>query len=415
MKPSRVILLLLVTAVACAAGGFWFGMRRHAINLVDRDDTTTQPAEEDKPVARVTVAPIKKASITETVTAYGSVVAPPGDVRIVSVPFESRVGRVLVTAGQHVDGGADIVQLEASPDALNGLAEAKNALAAAEKDLKQTEQRFADHLATNSELSLAQQTLQSTKLKLDSLSQRGVGTSQTLKAEAAGIVGKVDVQEGQIVPAGGPLVEIASGKSIEVDLGVLPGDVPYLKIGQPVDLTPVDGKTEEPLRGKIRTIGQRVDPATRLVSVMITLPPDAHLMLDSYAVGKLVKASAEGLIVPASAVLPAEGGGFTVYTVRDGRAAKRTPHIGLQNDRDVQLTGGDLKEGDLKEGDLVVVTGNYELEDGMAVTTQAAAADSTQPGAIEAAPQPAPPESAPAQAAPATSAPASAAATEAAK
>src|SRR5262249_8659131 len=154
-------------------------------------------------------AAVKIAPISRAIVAYGAVVAQPGNVRILSAAFEARVDNVLVAAGHPVGAGADVIEIEPSLDAVVGIAEAKNSLAAAQRDLKQTEQRFADHLATNSELSQAQQTLQSAQLKLDSLVQRGAGAgSQKLKSPVAGIISKIDVQDGQIVAAGAPLVEI---------------------------------------------------------------------------------------------------------------------------------------------------------------------------------------------------------------
>src|SRR5204862_966853 len=121
--------------------------------------------------------------------------------------------------------------------------EAKNAAEAAQRDLKQVEQRFADHLATNQDLSQAQQAARSAELKLQSFEQRGVATEQTLKSDAAGIVGKINVQEGQIVAAGTALLEIASGNRIEAALAVDPADAATLKVDQPVKLSLVGGSS----------------------------------------------------------------------------------------------------------------------------------------------------------------------------
>jgi RND family efflux transporter MFP subunit len=358
--------MVLVLIALAAGGGFWFGRSHHADPAAESDHEpgTTQAADEEKPVATVSVAPLKRGTIVATINAYGSVTAQSGDVRVISVPFESRIVRELVTPGQPVAAGAELVQLTASPDALIALEEAKQALAAAEQELARVKQRFADRLATNTELAAADQTYQSARLKLNSLTQRGVGTEQTLKAESAGIVGKVDVQEGQIVPAGGALVEIASGNRIEVDLGVEPGDAATLKAGEPVKLRPVGQSDREPLAGAIRVIGQRVDPATRLISVRITPPADAHLMLETFVTGEIERSAADALIVPRDAVL-ADEGEHVVFTVKDNHAVKHKVKVGLENSRQTQVIAEDLKEGDP-----IVVLGNYELEDGVEVKAQ---------------------------------------------
>ena len=389
MKSTTAGIAIVLVALAAAAGGFWVGEHRaaHGDLRGEESDAATKPTDEDKPVAEVTVSPLRRGTIEQTITAYGSVIAQPGDVRVLSVPFESRVVQLLVTPGEQVAAGAELARLEASPDALVALQEAKNAAAGAEAELRRVQQRFSEKLATNAELGQAQQAAESSQLKLRSMTERGVGTPQTLKAAAPGIVSKIDVQEGQIVPAGGGIVELAAGNRIAVALGVEPGDVTALKVGQKVKLAPVDrAATGDAVEGQIRVIGRRVDPATRLDTVLVSLPQDAHLMLETFVTGQIIRASAEALVVPRDAVLPQENGGYAVFTADDGKARKHVVRIGLENDRETEIIADDLKPGDP-----VIVAGNYQLEDGMAVKAEAKAATepATAPGAPESAPKPA--------------------------
>ena len=189
-------------------------------------------------------------------------------------------------------------------------------------------------------------------------------------SEAAGIVGKVDVQVGQVVAIGSPLVEVAAHNQIEVKLGVGPQDIAFLKSGEVVHLHRISDGDAPAVDGKIRMIGQRVDPMTRLVDVMVSLPPEAKFILEEFVMGLITKASADALVAPREAVLPDENG-YTLFTVKDGKAVKHSIRIGLQNDRDVQVIGDGLQDGEP-----VVVIGNYELQDGMAVQVQHA---ETQP------------------------------------
>lgn len=371
MKTIGGLLLLLVVAAAAAGGGYWYALhhggdaKSEAKTESGESAAATQPTEEDKPVVPVTTAPLARRTITETVTAYGTVAAQPGEVRALSVPFESRVVRVPAVPGQTIAPGAEVIQVEASPDALVSLQEAKVAVEAATRDLKQAEERFTAHLATNQELSTARQAVAIAQLKLDSLVQRGVGQPHHLKSDIAGIITKVDVQEGQIVPAGGPLVELAAQDRVEVRLGVDPADAAVLKPGQSVQLRRTDrpaSESAEPIEGHVRLVEQRVDPTTRLVPVAVTLPANTHPLLDSFVTGQVVRASADALVVPRDAVLPDDDGAYVLYTLKDNHAAKHAVRLGLQDDQDVQVIADDLHEGDP-----VVVTGNYLLTDGMEV------------------------------------------------
>jgi RND family efflux transporter MFP subunit len=378
MKALRVILLVLIVAAIAGGAGFWFG-REHGESKEVSTDTgdeskepaTSEPSAEDV-VASVEVAPLRSGRISETATVFGTIVAEASDVRIQSVPFESLVKHVDVTAAQEVAPQSKTVLVEASPDTLLALSEAKNALDAAARDLAQTQQRVIDRLATNQELSQAQQALDAAKLKHQSLIDRGVGKQHQLVADVSGIVNKIDVQEGQIVPAGGPLVEIAAGNRIEAKLGVNEETVSRLKIDQPVRLRRVDQPADSAIEGKIRLIGRRVDATARLVEVRVSLPTGAKFLLDSAIVGEIELASENGLIVPRNAALPDESGQYVIFTVKDDHAVKHAVQLGLQQSGEVQINAKDLQAGDP-----VVVVGNYQLQDGMKVEVKPATASAT--------------------------------------
>jgi membrane fusion protein (multidrug efflux system) len=375
MKTFGLLMIILVVAAAAGGIGFFVG-RHHPVEAGETSDSAAAADEEVKPVVKVMTIPATTGSITETVTAYGTVIAQPAEVQVISAGFECRVTRILVSPGQQVAAGADVIQVEASPDVLITLQEAKNAFAGAERDLAQAQQRFKQHLATNTDLAQAEQALQSAKLKLDNLTQRGVGIAQTFKARIAGIVSKIDVQEGQIVAAGSPLVELAPANRFEVQLNVEPADAKALKPDAGVQLQPVNGaNSEKTIAGKVRMIGQRVDPVTRLVDVRVSLPADTGLMLDSFVTGRLTRDVAEGFVVPRDAALPNEDGSHALFTVKEHHAVRHLVRIGVQQDNLVQVIADDLKVGDP-----IVVSGNYLLEDGMEVqVAEPSTQSATQP------------------------------------
>lgn len=395
MKSLTAWVLVLVAVLAAAGGGYWFGHRGAAAGK-DEESSSESKAEE-KPVATVTVVPIRRAMISEQIAAYGTVVAPPSEVQVVSVPFESRVTRLLVAPGQTVSAGQALIDVQASAATALAFEEARNAVAAAQHDLQLVKQRYEQKLATSTELFNAENTLRLAQGRLQSLQQGGAGGPRQLVADAPGIVSKIDVQMGQVVAAGNPLVEVAAQNRIEARLGAQPGDVPYLKPGQSVQLLRTEDPTGDAVEGKIRVIGQRVDPMTRLIDVMVALPPDAKVLLESFVTGRMTRASAYALVAPRDAVLPVESGQYTLFTVKDNKAVKHAVHVGIENDQEAQVIADDLKEGDL-----AVVVGNYELDDGMAVKAQAAAEQPTTTAPAG----PEPPATSPAQTMPASTEPA---------
>jgi membrane fusion protein (multidrug efflux system) len=319
------------------------------------------------PIARVQVVKVQRKVISEKAIVYGSVVAQPGKTHSVSVAFETRVRHILVAPGQFVQENDPLTEIEPSPAAQLQMQQAKNASEAAQKELNQTQERFKLKLATNQDLSAAEKTARDAEAQLTSLQRAGAGADNRIRAGQAGVVAKVDVQDGQIVPAGGPLIEIVAENEIEVKLGVEAEDLPAVPPGASISIFPINDPTASQVEGSVRLVTRRIDPTTRLVDVYVSLPEGTKLLLDGYVRGEVQHTEKNALVVPRSAVLPNESRSYDIFTVVDGKAVKHTVKVGLQNSDEAQIIGDDLHENDS-----VVTVGNSELEEGMAVEIQKA-------------------------------------------
>ncbi|MBV8782036.1 MAG: efflux RND transporter periplasmic adaptor subunit [Phycisphaerae bacterium] len=369
MSRSSAALAIILVAVLCAGGGLFAGYHVARRGTEEKADTTAPdetPSGEAKPVAMVQMGTISAGTVMRNIVAYGTVVTQPGVVAVYSVPFECRVGRLNSAAGQPTSQGMPLITITPSPDAQLQYQEAKITLAAAKRDLSQTQERFNSKLATVSDLSQAQQVVNIAELHLKNDEDRGLNKTSgtTLTATSSGVVSKIDVQVGQIVPAGQPLVETIAANQIEVRLGVEPAQVATLKDGQEVKLFAMGTDAGDGIRGKIRLITQRVDPDTRLVDVFVS-PTDKKLMLDSFIRAQLMQTSPSGLVVPRSAVLPDDEGNL-LFTVKDGHAVKHVVNVLFESNEQTLISADGIAAGDP-----IVVVGNYELEDGMSVVAQA--------------------------------------------
>ena len=344
-RNSSILLALALATSACHKSG-----------------SSVEPeADEVKPTATVQTVKLAQGPIVVTVTAYGTVVAQPGELESVSVQYESKVVRLFVSAGEPVKEGRPLIEIEPSPDTKLQLAEAASAAEATQSQLEQTQRRFEMKLAVNQDLQKARQEARDAAAKLSNLTARGAGERTTLKADLNGLLASIDVRIGQIVPAGGPLLSLVPARQIEVLLGVEPETAGRLREGQKVRVLAVNQAGVEGVGG-IRLVTQRVNPQTRLVDTFVTVPPDMPLLLDGYVRGEIPVAEKEALVVPRDAVLPGDDGPI-LFTVRDGHAVEHKVTTGLETDTQTEVTGDSLRVGDE-----VVTVGNYQLEDGMAVS-----------------------------------------------
>lgn len=318
---------------------------------------------ESGPVADVQAVPLTRKRIAASLVAYGAVIAAPSDTRTFSVPYETRVKRILVTPGQVIAHDTALLEVEPSSETHLQLDEARNQRDLAQQALDMVKQREELKLATRQEVLQAQQQLDTATLRVHSFESRGVQDSRVLRASAPGVVSEIAVQPGQIVAAGAPLLDTIGENQIVVRLGIESQDAFRVRADQPVTLRAVAAPANQTTAGKVRLVASRVNPQTRLVDVYVTPDPAAHLLLNEYVQGTIEVAAHDAWVVPREAVLPADGR-LILYTIERDHAVRHVVTLGLENDREVEVI-----DESLKDGQPVVVVGNSQLEPNMAVHT----------------------------------------------
>jgi len=352
-RPMPVLLI----AVLIGAGiWYWY------TSWVSSNLPATAEVEGNSSVATITVTPLTRQHLEETLTAYGTTEAAPGESQRFSVPYECRVRKVRVTPGQAVQDHTPLIDIEPSQETKLQLDSARGQRAAAWRQLKLIRQRLKMNLVTRQDLLLAQQNLQAAQIRVKSLEKRGAGHLTTLHAISAGIVSGIPVREGQILPPGTPLIETIDQSKVVVRLGIELEDVALLHSGQAVRLIPIHRATSQPIESQIRLIAQGVNISTRLVDILVTPGPQAGLLLNEYVRGEIVVGAQDTFVVPREAVVPTPNG-YLLYTVDKGVALAHQVDLGLETDHQVEIRGDTLKEGQL-----VAVVGNSQLHNGMAVT-----------------------------------------------
>ena len=356
MKGLAAAALLVLTLV----GGFFWG-RSHA----GAPATTADAPGTGVLTATVKVAPMQTGDLYNGIAAFGSIVPQPGASQTLSVTYESRVLSIAVREGERVAAGTPLLTLSGSPDAQLTLNQARIEAKAVETLLAQTRHRHELKLADNGQFAQAQQAFESAQAKVASLEARDMGTNRTLKAVAPGVVVKLSVQSGAVVAPGGSLLELADISKLEARLGVEPQVAMALQPGSIVMLEPVESGNPQSVQAHLRTVSPAINPTTRLRDAYGTLPPGHPFVLGQFVHGTLIPTShgkSRGFIVPYTAVLP-EGDHHLLYTVRNGHAVRHEVTIVRQDGDRVQVAGPGLGTSEP-----VVVMGNYELQDGMAVS-----------------------------------------------
>lgn len=193
----------------------------------------------------------------------------------------------------------------------------------------------------------------------------------TLTAPSAGVVLGRHIEAGEVVAAGQSVVTLAdAGSPMIVRVPLSDRAVAQVRQGQRAEVV-IEAVSPAPVAGTISRIGARADPRTGTVDVEVRLPAGlalktGYLASVSIAITPAGGAATDRLRVPAEAILEADAGRATVYTVAaDGKTARRKA-VGFHG-----FDGDDAIVSGLAAGSRVITRGGAYVRDGgpIAVTT----------------------------------------------
>ncbi len=320
-----------------------------------------------EPTVLVQTGQVTSQMISETLTAYGEVQPDADHIQCLSLRHAGLVNRVWAQPGQRVKKGDNLVETATAPGGRMQYLQAQNAVNYAGDELARQERLFKEQLATRSQVAGARKALRDAETSLKALQQQGQGQKiELLTAPVDGIVIQINVRQGQQVQANTTAVLIAAEQHLVVWFGVEPDDLPAIKTNAPVQLSSVFAPDLTRLTSRVRNVHAMINPATRLVNVTVPIPDgkEDHLVLGTRMVGRIMLAAHQALTVPCSAVLEDSRGAY-LFRLQDGRASRVAVTPGGEQDDRIEV------KGNLRAGETIIISGNYELRDGMAVREKA--------------------------------------------
>ncbi len=356
MKRSHRLTVGLVILVPLAFGAW---------HLV-RASQPAAAAPAASPVASVTTAPITQTVLKRRITTFGEI----GSGQILGVSF-ARAGQItkLVAVGYPVRRGAVLATLAPDPATLQGYQQAVTTAEVARREWQRQQELLKLQLATQSQVDAAEKAYRDAAGNVKALDQTGGGTRVSVfTAPFDGVVLSVSGALGDRVAANAPILQFGHTDVLKVLVGIDPADRRLVRVGTPVALTPFVGTTIDmpPIAARIGDVQDALDPKSMLVTAVVYLRGvDANGLVPGMKVRATLDVGSEtATAVPRSAVLVDEKGSY-VFQVVDGKARRTDVKEGLQSDGLVAISGIEDPRHP------IVVMGNYELSDGMAVKVAA--------------------------------------------
>ena len=319
----------------------------------DATDTTPDIAIPPVPVA---LGDVVRESVKRPVVATG--VFGPKDEVSLSFKIGGIVSRVSVDEGASVQRGTVIASLDLREiDAQ--LTKARIGLERATRDVVRLRALQADSVATLANLQDAESALAAAQADMDAAKVNR--EYAVITAPVSGRVLRRRVQPGALVSSGQEVLSLGSdARGRVVRVGVPDRDAVRLSLDMRAEVffEAMPGRT---FTGRVSQRGAITDPRTGMVSVEVRVDGADALPAGTVArVSIAVPSATDVTLVPAAAVIEADGDSATVYSIRDGRAVRHSVRV-------LFISGDRIAVQGLDSVSRVVSDGAAYLSDGAAV------------------------------------------------
>ncbi|MFO1477488.1 MAG: efflux RND transporter periplasmic adaptor subunit [Verrucomicrobiota bacterium] len=317
------------------------------------------------PAETVSSADVRQDQWQGTLNAVGTIAAVQGV--NVTTEIAGTVKEIAFESGALVDKGALLVRLDTSSEeaqlrALEAQAELSRINATRVRALR------AENTVSQAELDTSEATLKQNEANADAI--RAVIEKKTIRAPFAGQLGIRQVNLGQYLDVGKPIVSLQSLAPVYAQFSLPQQDVPRLTNGMVVRLAS-DAFGGHTFEGLLTAINPDLDADTRSVRLQATFEnADRLLRPGMFArVEVLLPERQDVVVIPATAVLSSPYGD-SVYVIseekgKDGKAGlvvtQKFIRLGRYRGDFVSVESG------LKPGERIASAGVFKLRNGMSV------------------------------------------------
>lgn len=363
---AKRMLLMLVVAAAVIAGLGYFKLRQ--VQAVVKSHAFQPPPE------AITTIVAKQETWPSTLSVVGTVAAIHGVT--VSADLPGTVDQIEFDSGKWVQTGEILVRLDTRQE------RAQLAAIEAQRDLakinyNRMQQLLREGVISRMDYDKAMADQRQTEANAAEI--RATIERKTIRAPFSGELGIRQVNLGQYLAAGSPIVPLQSLNPIYVNFSVPQQVVAHVQAGHRVRIT-ADNLAGLEFTARVNALDSIVDQTTRNVQVQATLANPEGKLRPGMFVQVEVGVGAERSVfpLPASAISYAPFGD-SVFIVTDLKTPNGQPYRGVRQ----QFVKVDGARGDqvgvisgIKPGEEVVTSGVFKLRNGAAVAVN----NKIQPG-----------------------------------
>jgi len=355
---KRMILMLVLTGAVIAGLG--------AVKFKQIQGAAAQAAAMQPPPEAVTTIVAAAEPWPDTLPVIGTTAAVQGVTVAADLP--GLVARIGFDSGRAVRAGDVLVELDTRQEqAQLAAAEAQRELA--RLNFERMQALVVDGAISKADFDQAAAEQKSTEARVGEI--KASIARKTIRAPFSGILGIRQVNLGQYLSGGDPVVPLQALHPIYVNFGVPQQETARVHVGGSVRIV-ADELSGASFTGRVTAVDSVVNQATRNVQVQATVPnPDGKLKPGMFVQTSIATGASRSLVsLPASAIGYAPFGD-SVYVLGDLKGPDGRTYRGVtQKFVKVGPTRGDRVAvlSGVNAGDEVVTSGVFKLRNGAAVS-----------------------------------------------
>ncbi|MEC8190870.1 MAG: efflux RND transporter periplasmic adaptor subunit, partial [Verrucomicrobiota bacterium] len=309
----------------------------------------------------------------DQIQATGTIVPIQGT--LLSTQLPGTVESINFESGQDIEVGDILLRLDCRQE------RAELASANANAELAQINYARAQKLLASNTISQAEFDLSAAETKKATALVEQIKSrieQKSIRAPFTGSLGIRQIQEGQYLRAGEPVVSLQAVESVYVNFYLSQSAYAYLKEGLAVSVSS-DVLGDSVITGKISAVANEVDVSSRMIEVQATLPNSERRLASGMYVNVLLSLTQkrEALVIPQTAIVYSSYGN-SVYLSKldeDGtiyRAKQVAVTLGKRRGDYVEVLSG------VTEGSSVVTDGVFKIYPGAVLLLEDARAPTSE-------------------------------------
>jgi membrane fusion protein, multidrug efflux system len=354
---KRMILMLAITAAVIATLGFF--------KFQQVQEAMAQGASFQPPPEAVTTIVAQREQWPSTLTAIGTMAAVQGVT--VSADLPGTVDRIAFESGKFVNKGDLLVQLDTRQERAQ-LITIDSQREFANLNFDRMKGLLDQRVISRAEFDRAVTDQKQSEAQIGEVN--ATISRKTIRAPFSGVLGIRQVNLGQYLAPGDPIVLVQSLDPIYANFGVPQQDASQVRLGRTVRIT-AEELTGTVFEGRITAIDPRVDEATRNLQVQATLRNrGGQLRPGMFVEAEVLLGESRSVVTLPSSAINYAPYGDSVFVVTDLKGQDGQSYRGVrQQVVKVGAARGDqiaILEG-INAGDEVVTSGVFKLRNGAAV------------------------------------------------